>query len=48
MHEKNILATNIWEDFELLVVMQVEILVIIDTNPRSQLNIQQQSKKSLC
>lgn len=40
MHEKNILATNIqWEDLELFVVMQVEILIIIDTNPRSQLSV---------
>lgn len=46
MHEKNILTTNIqWEDFELFVALQVGILLIIDTNPRSQLNVQQQSKK---
>lgn len=39
MHGKNILTTNIqWEDSELFVVMQVEILIIIDTNPRSQLS----------
>lgn len=39
MHGKNILTTNIqWEDLELFVVMQVEILIIIDTNPRSQLS----------
>lgn len=47
MHEKNILTTNIqWEDFELFVALQVGILLIIDTNPRSQLNVQQQSKKT--
>lgn len=47
MHEKNILTTNIqWEDFELFVALQVGILLIIDTNPRSQLNVQQQSKKN--
>lgn len=45
MHEKNILTTNMQrEDFELFVVMQVEILVVIDTNPRSQVYVQQQSK----
>lgn len=49
MHEKIILATDIQrEDFELFVVMQVEILVIININARSQLNVQQQSKKPLC
>lgn len=36
------------EKTELLVVIQVEILVMIGTNPRSQLNGPQQSKKNLC
>lgn len=49
MHEENIVTTNIQrEDFSLFAVVQVEILVIIDTNPRSQHSVQQQSKKPLC
>lgn len=49
MHEKNIVATDIQrEDFELFVVMQIEILATININARSQLNVQQQSKKPLC